>query len=268
MSLDRPLFSADPDAADRRTRPCTYTACDRAAPCQRYRRCSRARALAARGTTGSHSVYRLGRLRSGPGPGRRRPQPPLHLVRHRDRQPGPCHRPRLRPARIRQRPGQHAKPDKPDGPDPPGRPRFTFTPAGQPGPPGGGEGSWRFSTGIPGQRDLLLDIEPVPTEGCDHRHQAKGHDPGVKLRHLSQVRHATCTGPGCQRPATHCDFEHNIPYEAGGRTCLCNGNPKCRFDPPRQARSPLESRTTRKLIRTVDHAVGAAVYDRTTRYPV
>jgi hypothetical protein len=28
----------------------------------------------------------------------------------------------------------------------------------------------------------------------------------------------------------NCDFEHNIPYEAGGRTCLCNGDPKCRFD--------------------------------------
>jgi hypothetical protein len=27
-----------------------------------------------------------------------------------------------------------------------------------------------------------------------------------------------------------CDFEHNIPYEADGRTCLCNGNPKCCFD--------------------------------------
>jgi hypothetical protein len=26
------------------------------------------------------------------------------------------------------------------------------------------------------------------------------------------------------------DFEHNIPYEAGGRTCLCNGGPKCRHD--------------------------------------
>ena len=50
------------------------------------------------------------------------------------------------------------------------------------------------------------------------------------LRHLAQVRHATCTGPGCRRPASGCDFEHNIPYEAGGRTCLCNGNPKCRFD--------------------------------------
>jgi hypothetical protein len=50
------------------------------------------------------------------------------------------------------------------------------------------------------------------------------------LRHLTQVRHATCTGPGCRRPAARCDFEHNTPYEAGGRTCLCNGGPKCRTD--------------------------------------
>jgi hypothetical protein len=34
----------------------------------------------------------------------------------------------------------------------------------------------------------------------------------------------------CRRPARQCDFEHNIPYEAGGRTCLCNGGPKCRHD--------------------------------------
>ena len=94
----------------------------------------------------------------------------------------------------------------------------------------GGYGTWRFSTGIPRQPDLLIVIGPIPTESCDHRHEAKGHDPGVMLRHLSQVRHATCTGPGCRRPATRCDFEHNIPYEAGGRTCLCNGNPECRHD--------------------------------------
>ena len=60
--------------------------------------------------------------------------------------------------------------------------------------------------------------------------EAKGHDPGVKLRHLSQVRHATCTGPVCRRPSTQADFEHNIPYEAGGRTCMGNGGPKCRHD--------------------------------------
>jgi hypothetical protein len=52
----------------------------------------------------------------------------------------------------------------------------------------------------------------------------------VKLRHLTQVRYATCTGIACRRPSTHADFEHNTPYEAGGRTCLCNGGPKCRQD--------------------------------------
>ncbi len=127
----------------------------------------------------------------------------------------------------------HGKPDKPDttgaGPGPPGQPSFAVSPADQPGPPGG-YGTWRLSTGVPGQRDLLLAIGPIPTGECDHRHEAKGHDPGVMLRHLSQVRHATCTGPGCRRPAVNCDFEHNVPYEAGGRTCICNGNPKCRFD--------------------------------------
>ena len=134
-----------------------------------------------------------------------------------------CARPA--PASSAKRP----KPDTSGDPDPPGIPRFTFTPAGQPGPPGG-YGTWRFTTGIPGRRDLLIEIGPLPTGECDHRHESKRHDPGVMLRHLVQVRHATCTGPGCRRPATNCDFEHNIPYEAGGRTCLCNGNPKCRFD--------------------------------------
>ena len=75
---------------------------------------------------------------------------------------------------------------------------------------------------------MLIEIGPLPAGDCDHLHQARGHDPGVMLRHLAQVRNATCTGPGCRRPAGRCDFEHNIPYEAGGRTCWCNGGPKCR----------------------------------------
>jgi hypothetical protein len=97
---------------------------------------------------------------------------------------------------------------KPDGHDPP----FTLTPADQPDLPGG-YGTWRFSTG---QQDLLIKIGPLPTGQCDHRHEAKGHDPGVMLRHLTEVRHATCTGPGCRRPASRCDFEHNIPYDLPG----------------------------------------------------
>ena len=111
------------------------------------------------------------------------------------------------------------------GPGPPG---FTFTSASRDGPPGG-YGTWRLHT--PGNGpDLTVTLDPVTTDPCDHRYQARGHDPGVKLRHLSQVRYATCTGIACRRPSTHADFEHNTPYEAGGRTCLCNGGPKCRQD--------------------------------------
>jgi hypothetical protein len=133
-----------------------------------------------------------------------------------------CARP-ARPARPAKRPGPGGH-DPPGGP--PGGPQFTLARTGQPGPPGG-YGTWRFTAG---EREYVIQIGPLPGGDCDHRWQARGHDPGVMLRHLTEVRHATCTGPGCRRPAQRCDFEHNIPYEAGGRTCLCNGNPACRFD--------------------------------------
>jgi hypothetical protein len=127
---------------------------------------------------------------------------------------------------------QQARCGKPGGHDPPGGtggPRFTFTPDRRAGPPGGW-GTWRLSTGIPGQPDLIISLGPITTDPCDHRHQARGHNPGVTLRHLTQIRYATCTGPGCRRPSAQCDFEHNVPYEAGGRSCLCNADPKCRHD--------------------------------------
>ena len=114
------------------------------------------------------------------------------------------------------------------GPGPPGETGFSFIPDSRDGPPGG-YGTWRLRTPGPGP-DLIVTIDPITTDPCDHRHQAKGHDPGARLRHLSQVRHATCTSPVCRRPAAQCDLEHNTPYEAGGRTCLCNTGPKCRHD--------------------------------------
>jgi hypothetical protein len=109
-----------------------------------------------------------------------------------------------------------------------GPPGFTFTAAGREGPPGG-YGTWRLRTPGDGP-DLIIELYPLTTDPCHHRFQAAGHDPGVKLRHLAQIRHATCTSPVCRRPAATSDFEHNIPYEAGGRTCLCNAGPKCRHD--------------------------------------
>jgi Domain of unknown function (DUF222) len=111
------------------------------------------------------------------------------------------------------------------GPGPPG---FSFTPVRRDGPPGG-YGTWRLRT--PGNGpDLIVTLESLTTDPCDHRFESRGHDPGIKLRHLSQVRHATCTSPVCRRPASRCDFEHNTPYKVGGRTCLCNAGPKCRHD--------------------------------------
>ena len=145
-----------------------------------------------------------------------------HAIGHGCGRPGPKSR------------GQRDKPGPPGGHDPPGGignggvTGFAFTPAGQHGPPGG-YGAWRLRSGEAGP-GLLVALDPVTTDPCDHRFAAKGHDPGVRLRHLAQVRHATCTSPACRRPAAACDFEHNIPYEAGGRTCLCNGGPKCRRD--------------------------------------
>ena len=114
------------------------------------------------------------------------------------------------------------------GPGPPGGTGFTFTQASRDGPPGG-YGTWTLRT--PGNGpDLTVALDSLTTDPCDHRHQAKRHDPGAKLRHLSQIRHATCTSPVCRRPAAQCDHEHNTPYEAGGRSCLCNTGPKCRHD--------------------------------------
>ena len=114
------------------------------------------------------------------------------------------------------------------GPGPPGETGFSFTPVGRDGPPGG-YGTWRLRTPGDGP-DLIITIDPITTDPCDHRHEDSGHDPGVKLRHLAQIRHATCTSPVCRRPAAQADLEHNTPYEAGGRTCLCNTGPKCRHD--------------------------------------
>jgi Domain of unknown function (DUF222) len=130
-----------------------------------------------------------------------------------------CARPEPKSTRKRAGPGP------PRGAGNPGGAGFSFTPARRDGPPGG-YGTWRLTT-PGGGPDLIVAIDTLDTDPCQHQYQARGHDPGIRLRHLSQIRHATCTSPVCRRPAAQADFEHNVPYEAGGRTCLCNGGPQC-----------------------------------------
>jgi hypothetical protein len=152
------------------------------------------------------------------------------------------------------------------GPGPPGETAFSFTPASRDGPPGG-YGTWRLRTPGPGP-DLIITLDPLTTDPCDHRFESRGHDPGARLRHLSQVRHATCTSPICRRPAAQCDHEHNVPYEAGGRTCLCNTGPKCRHDHrlkqhPRWRVDQLPDGTFRWIT-----PAGRSYTTEPTRYPI
>ena len=160
---------------------------------------------------------------AGPGSGRRgRAEPEDDVVRDRDRPARARHRPRLRPPRAQEPP--ETRRTRPAA----GRDRVYF----HPGQPGRAARRLRHLAAAHPRTRTGPDHHPGP---ADHRAlrppaRSRGHDPGVKLRHLSQVRHATCTSPICRRPAAQCDFEHNTPYEAGGRTCLCNGGPKCRHD--------------------------------------
>ncbi|OMC55275.1 hypothetical protein A5747_14295 [Mycobacterium sp. IS-836] len=53
------------------------------------------------------------------------------------------------------------------------------------------------------------------------------YTPSAKLAEFIRCRDLTCRAPGCDRPATHCDIDHTVPYAEGGAThpsnlkCLC-----------------------------------------------
>jgi Domain of unknown function (DUF222) len=71
-------------------------------------------------------------------------------------------------------------------------------------------------------------LTPLHSGGCDHAWQTPAYRPTAALRHLVNLRHATCVFPGCRRPATQCDTDHTLAYHHGGTTCLCNLSPLCR----------------------------------------
>ncbi len=83
-------------------------------------------------------------------------------------------------------------------------------------------------------------------------------------------RYGTPPAPGrsAAGPPAQSDFEHNTPYEAGGRTCLCNTGPKCRHDHrlkqhPRWQADQLPDGTFRWTIPS-----GRTYDTEPTRYPI
>ena len=108
---------------------------------------------------------------------------------------------------------------------------WSFAPRVGTGPPGrtdppDGYGTWELA--LPDGRRLVVRLETVPTESCDHRYESHGYHPSEKLRHLVQIRDGTCTFPSCNRHARESDFEHGVPFEKGGRTCTCNAGARSR----------------------------------------
>jgi hypothetical protein len=73
---------------------------------------------------------------------------------------------------------------------------------------------------------LHIKITDVASPACPHVHT--GYRPSPRLRHLIEVRHRTCSFPGCRRAAQRCDLDHTIPHHLGGVTCRCNLAPLCR----------------------------------------
>ena len=55
-----------------------------------------------------------------------------------------------------------------------------------------------------------LAIGLLPSDDCDHARETPAYPPSRDLRHLLEIRHATCTYPGCRRPAAQCDADHTL----------------------------------------------------------
>jgi hypothetical protein len=185
--------------------------------------------------------------RPPPRPPRRDPAPPVTTARD-----GPARRDAAPPA-------------------PPVRVGPLYIPGDDHGPPG------RYGTvrlELPGSRpdpggkqELVFALEALAGP-CDHRHQAAGHDPGVTLKHLTGILNATCTFPPCRRPESQSDYEHSLPYEKGGRTCLCQAGPVCRAN-HRDKQSPgwhLEDAGARGWFRWTTPS-GRSYLSRPTQYP-
>jgi hypothetical protein len=75
-----------------------------------------------------------------------------------------------------------------------------------------------------------VKITPLETGTCTHHRESRAYQPAPALRHLIQIRNATCISPICRRSAFRADLDHTIPHHLGGRTCECNLGPACRRD--------------------------------------
>jgi hypothetical protein len=117
-----------------------------------------------------------------------------------------------------------------NGPPPPGKSRPRMGPGPDAGP-GAGPGLGSLAgPGPPGDLEWVraVTITALERGTCTHPRETAAYQPGAALRHIIQIRQATCSYPGCRRAASGCDLDHTVPYDEGGRSCECNIGPVCR----------------------------------------
>ncbi|MGB8406862.1 MAG: DUF222 domain-containing protein [Mycobacterium sp.] len=76
--------------------------------------------------------------------------------------------------------------------------------------------------------DLLArgaKVAQVPT--AEQAGGVERYRPSAAQVRFVRMRHLTCTFPGCDKPATHCDIDHSTPWPQGP-THVANLAPKCR----------------------------------------
>jgi hypothetical protein len=105
-----------------------------------------------------------------------------------------------------------------------GGPRAGPGPPGRPDPPPGS----RSTTASDLIARLRARLAPITRDQCEHRGYEPGYVPSRALSHLIKARNATCTAPGCGKPAAACDLDHTIAWDNGGITCECGLAPLCR----------------------------------------
>jgi hypothetical protein len=65
--------------------------------------------------------------------------------------------------------------------------------------------------------------------GCAHAMEAPCYRVPDTLRRWLNTRDRICRNPICRQPALHCDQDHTLAYDRGGRTCPCNAGGLCRL---------------------------------------
>jgi uncharacterized protein DUF222 len=121
----------------------------------------------------------------------------------------------------------------------------------------------------------VIEVAPARRRrGGSRRRSRRGWSGGARTPATAPWPAASSPGRGARRrPADHRlgpqpgFYEHNTPYEARGRTCLCNADPKCRRDHPAQTAPPMESQPAPRRNGPVDHVVRAKLHHRADPLP-